>query len=92
MLAAYCDLYDPGDDGDRWFTKVKALSKAVGYADDVRAYKQAPGNWPGSVADVSMVLRLAIAGRRESPDLAEVMRVMGPEMVRRRLRRMMEAI
>ncbi|NLW79669.1 MAG: glutamate--tRNA ligase [Ruminococcaceae bacterium] len=92
MLVVFRDLYNPTDDSTVWFNKVKEMAKTFGYADDMKAYKQNPENWPGSVADVSCVLRLAIAGRLQSPDLYEVMRVMGPEMVRARLQRMIDSI
>ncbi|MDL2294600.1 glutamate--tRNA ligase [Ruminococcaceae bacterium OttesenSCG-928-D13] len=92
MLAAYADLYNPADDSGEWFAKVKQLACNFGYCDDMKAYKQTPENWPGSVADVSNVVRLAIAGRPQSPDLCEVMQIMGPEMVRQRLDRMMGAL
>ncbi|MDL2220041.1 glutamate--tRNA ligase, partial [Ruminococcaceae bacterium OttesenSCG-928-O06] len=92
MLAAWKDAYDPADDSAAWFDKVKALARAFGYADDMKAWRQAPENWPGSVADVSMVLRLATTGRKESPDLAEVMRVLGPQEVCRRMDRMAAAL
>ncbi len=92
MLALYREWYDPAADAGAWFDTVKRLAKAFGYADDMKAYKQAPEAYPGSVADVSAVLRLAIAGRPQSPDLCEVMRVMGPARVRARLEKMLAAI
>ncbi len=92
MLQGFADTYSPDDDSAAWFDKVKAVARGSGYADDMKAYKQNPQNWPGSVADVSMVLRLAIAGRPQSPDLCEVMRVMGSARAHRRLQRMMDAL
>ncbi|MGD9559742.1 MAG: glutamate--tRNA ligase [Oscillospiraceae bacterium] len=92
MLAAYRDLYSPTDDTNAWFDKVKALARTFGYADDMKAYKQDPAAFPGSVADVSMVLRLAITGREQSPDLCAVMQVLGPQRVRQRLQQAIDAL
>ncbi len=90
MLAAYADCYEAADDSQQWFAKVKELAQSFGYASDMKAYKEAPQNWPGSVADVSAVLRLAVTGRQNSPDLWAVMQVMGATAVRARLKKMIE--
>ncbi len=92
MLAEYEAMVDAQDDSGAFFEKVKQLARAHGYADDMKAYKQEPDKYPGSVADVSMVLRLAIAGRPQSPDLAAVAQVLGADMVRRRLAAMRGAL
>lgn len=92
MLGVYAEMYDAGADSGQWFDTVKALARRFGYADDMKAYKQNPENWSGSVADVSNVIRLAIAGRPQSPDLCEVMQILGPEKVQQRLRQMQDAL
>lgn len=92
MLAEYKEIYDIGDDNSEWFNKVKQLAEKFGYATDMKAYKQNPENWPGSVADVSTVLRLAIAGRPQSPDLSDVMKVLGKDRVAQRLDKMQQAL
>lgn len=92
MLEQYEGMVDTNDDSNAFFDKVKTLARNFGYADDMKAYKQDPAAFPGSVADVSMVLRLAVAGRPQSPDLAAVMQVMGADMVRRRLQQMREQL
>lgn len=51
----------------------------------MKDYKQNPSAYPGSVADVSMVLRVAVTGRQNSPDMYEIMRLLGRERVLRRL-------
>ena len=42
-------------------------------------YKQNPEAYKGSVADVSMFLRVAVTGRTNSPDLYTVMQILGKE-------------
>jgi glutamyl-tRNA synthetase len=85
-VSLFCESYDPADGSDIWFEKVKAVAAAIGCASDTKAYKKDPAAWPGHVGDVSMALRVAVTGRRQSPDLCEVMRVLGKERVIRRLR------
>ena len=90
ILEGYLPLYDPADDNSQWFEKVKGLAAQLGYATDMRAYKKDPAAWPGSVAEVSGVLRMAITGRKNSPDLCDIMKLLGPGRSLERLRRAAE--
>jgi len=84
-VSHFCDSYDPGDDAEVWFGKVKAVAGNIGFAPDTKEYKKDPAAWPGHAGDVSMALRVAVTGRRQSPDLCEIMRVLGKDSVTRRL-------
>ena len=64
----------------------KDLAERVGYAREVKIWRKAKDEWPGHVGDVSTVIRVGITGRRNTPDLYQIMQVMGPERVRERLR------
>ena len=81
----YVKVYDENDDKETWFNKIKDVSEKLGYAREVKEYKENPEKWPGHVGDVSTVLRIAITGRRNTPDLYEIMRVLGKEKVMERL-------
>jgi len=85
VLQAYLDVYDPADDKDAWFAKIKSICEPLGYCPDVKAYKAAPEAWKGHVGDVSGAIRMAVTGRENTPDLWAVMRVIGEERVRARL-------
>lgn len=86
ILDEYAAIYDPADDSGIWFDRIKALADRLGYAANMKDYKQNPEAYRGSVADVSMVLRVAVTGRQNSPDMYEIMRLLGRERVLRRLR------
>lgn len=77
--------YDPADDQQTWFNKVKALTETMGYAVDMKEYKANPEAYPGSVADISAVLRVAVTGRTASPDTYAVMNILGKDTVLSRL-------
>ena len=77
--------YDENDDKETWFNKIKDTAEKCGYAREVKEYKQNPEKWPGHVGDVSTVLRGAITGRRNTPDLYEIMKVLGKDEVISRL-------
>lgn len=86
VLQAYQTVYDPEDDMSLWFQKIKDMGEALGFCPDVKTYKNDPGEWKGSVADVSMALRVAVTGREMSPDLYECMKILGKDLVLERIK------
>ena len=85
MLDRYPELYSPDDDSAAWFDKVKQLAASLGYAPETKLYKKNPQDYTGPVGDISGVLRVAVTGRTNSPDLCEVMRILGKQSVIARL-------
>ena len=77
--------YDINDDKDTWFNKVKLLCDELGYASDMKAYKENPDNFKGNVADVSTVIRVAVTTRSMTPDLYEILRLLNTEEIKRRI-------
>ena len=77
--------YDEADDQQTWFNKMKDLAEEMGYAREVKEYKQNPDNFPGHVGDISTVIRVAITKRRNTPDLYEIIHVLGKDSVEKRL-------
>lgn len=87
ILDLYLEKYfDLSDDQTTWFGKIKDLAEELGYAREVKEYKQNPENWPGHVGDISTVLRVALTKRRNTPDLYEIMQVLGKDSVEKRLK------
>ncbi len=84
-LSFFIDSYDAEDDQNTWFDKIKAVADKLGFASDMKAYKQTPEAYKGSVGDISMFIRIAITGKTVSPDMYEVMRVLGAEKVSERI-------
>lgn len=58
----------------------------------MKAYKADPAAWPGSVADVSTFLRIAVTGKTNSPDLYTVMQLLGSERTAARIRAAMDRL
>ncbi len=92
IIDAYLPLYDPADDGDTWFNKVREMGESLGYAGKPKDYKKNPDQYKGHVGDVSQVLRLAITGRTQSPDLCSVMAILGKDTCLARLAQFKEAV
>ena len=91
-LEKFLAAYDPADDSAVWFDKVKAVTTEIGFAADMKQYKADPAAFPGSVADVSGFLRIAVTGKSNSPDLYTVMQLLGSERSAARIRAAMEAL
>ena len=84
-INSFIETYSELDDANTWFEKVKIIAESHGFASDMKAYKAAPEAFKGSVADVSMFLRIAVTGKINSPDLYTVMNIIGKEKVVERL-------
>ena len=87
VLTRFLDSYDPADDSAVWFNKVKAITEAIGFTTDMKAYKQNPDAFPGTVSDVSTFIRQAVTGKTNSPDLYTVMQLLGPDRTAERIRK-----
>ena len=82
----YAEKYfDINDDKQTWFDKMKDLAEEVGFAREVKEWKADPEKWPGHVGDISSVIRSKLTGRLNTPDLYEIIKVLGKDEVLRRL-------
>ena len=85
ILTAYKAVYDPEKDRQGWFEDIKAMSPALGFCSDTKEYKKDPTGWKGHAGDVSTVIRIAVTGRRNTPDLCSILKLLGKERVLCRL-------
>ena len=85
ILKLYVEkYYDENDDKQTWFDKIKQLSEEMGYAREVKEFKANPGAYKAHVGDVSTVLRVALTKRTNTPDMYEIMKVLGKDRVIKR--------
>ena len=90
ILKSYLDKhFDINDDKQTWFDKLKDLAEEKGYAREVKEYKQNPDSFKGHVGDISTVLRVALTGRCNTPDLYEIMQVLGEESIKKRINKIL---
>ena len=92
VLSDFAAGYDESDDMNTWFDKIKAIGEALGYTPDMKAYKADPTAFKGSVADVSMFIRLAVTGKVNAPDMYAVMQILGREKVTERINNMLKIL
>ena len=87
-LSEFIKTLDMSDDMNTWFEKIKAIGEAQGYTSDMKAYKASPESFKGSVADVSMFIRVAVTGKLNSPDMYAVIQILGYDRVCQRINTM----
>ncbi len=87
ILNTYVEKYfNIDDDKQTWFDKLKDLAEEFGYAREVKEYKVNPEKFEAHVGDVSTVIRIAVTGRTNTPDLYAIMQVLGKDTVIKRLK------
>ena len=85
ILENYLTVYDEQDDKQTWFDKIKDVAEKLGYAREVKEYKLNPDKYPkGHVGDVSTVLRVSLTRRANTPDLYEIMKILGKDVIQKR--------
>ena len=92
ILEDYLATYDHTDDNETWFGKIRTITEERGYAVRPKDYKKNPDAYKGHVGDVSTVVRLAITGRRNSPDIWAIQQVLGEEKTIARVKRMIASL
>lgn len=86
ILTKYLETYDHSDDQSVWFDKIRAITDELGYAVKPKDYKKHPEDYKGHVGHVSTVIRIALTGRANSPDIWEIQQIMGEEKALGRIR------
>ena len=85
ILTRYLDSYDHSDDQSAWFEKIRGITADLGYAVKPKDFKKHPEDYKGHVGHVSTVIRIALTGRAQSPDIWEIQQIMGESLTRERI-------
>ncbi len=85
VLAEYLSTYDENDDSGVWFDKIKQISEKYGYTTNMKEYRKNPQDFKGNIAHISSVIRVAVCGRMNTPDMYDVLKVLGKEKVKERI-------
>ncbi len=92
FLAEYKSVYDAADDRQAWFDKIKLVAPKLNFAAETKEYKANPDAYKGSAGDLSTILRIAITGRTNTPDLCSIMQVLGIDECIKRIDAMIEVL
>ncbi len=91
ILTLYTEkYYSDEDDKQTWFDKIKELSGELGYAKEVKEFKANPEKYTAHVGDVSTVLRVALTSRTNTPDMYEIMKILGKDRIVERFKKAMK--
>ena len=91
-LAEFVKTFSIIDDMNTWFEKIKDIADMLGYASDMKAYKENPDAYRGNVSDISMFIRIAVTGKENSPDMYSVMQILGYDRVVNRINGMINKL
>ena len=89
VLNEYLEMYNHDDDISEWFNKLKAIADKHGFASDMKAYKANPEQFKGNVSDIAEIVRIAVTGRANTPDLWSIVHVMGEGQMKDRIKKAM---
>ena len=92
VLEGFKIRYSAADDNSVWFEKVKEVAAENGFATDMKAYKANPENYPGNVSDAAEMLRIAVTGLSNTPDLCTIMQILGEENSIARLQKAIDVL
>jgi len=92
VLKDYAEIYSENDDNEEWFNKIKSVTDKNGFSSNMKEYKKNPDDFKGSVSDVSTLIRLAITGKINSPDMFRIKKLLGQEKVINRINQYIENI
>ena len=92
ILETYEKLYNHDAPAEDWFPTVRAMAESMGYAKTPKLYKKTPELYKGHVGDVAGVIRVAVTGRRNTPDLYEIMQTLGNDEVKKRIAEAIELL
>ena len=86
ILKEYIDnYYDVSDDKETWFNKIKELAVKFGFASNMKEYKNNPEAFKGNITDIATVIRVGVTTRSMTPDLYDILRLLGKEEINRRI-------
>ena len=92
LLTRYKKVYDENEEKQDWFNHIKFLGEDIGFASDMKVYKLNPENFKGNYGEVSGIIRMALTGRTNTPDMYEICKILGKEKVSQRLDRCIETL
>ena len=91
-LTSYMDNYNVDVTEEEWFNNLKELAGTLGFTSDRKAYKANPADFNGQVGDFAGFIRLALACRKNTPNIYYIQKILGKDEVFRRIKLVLESI
>ena len=84
ILSKYGDIFNENDEQSQWFERIKELSESIGFAKEVKMFKQNPEQYKGHCGDVSTIIRVALTGKTQTPNLYDICLLLGKNRIKQR--------
>lgn len=86
LVTTYFDeIYDVEDPKDIWYQKLKEFISLHQFAQTVKEYQENPSDYVGHVGDFCEMIRVYLFRRLETPDIYELLKILGKERIQKRL-------
>ena len=85
LLYKYLEVFDSKDDNETWYSKIQGLAKENGYAESTKLCKENPDNYKGHIGDICEMIRHAVTGKNQTPNLSNILNILGKEEIRKRI-------
>lgn len=79
------NYYNKDDTEEEWFNKIKELCEDMGYAANMKEYKENPEKFKGNVADFTTAIRVLLTTSSMTPNLYNIMNILGKDRMLKRL-------
>ncbi len=90
ILKLYPNFFNEADDQQTWFSRIKDLSGEIGFAREVKEFKQNPEAFGGHCGDVSTIIRVALTGRTQTPNLYDICKLLGKDKIKSRFEKVLK--
>lgn len=85
ILNDFSSSLDLSENETEWFGNLKSLGVRHGFAESFKIYKKEREKYLGHVGDIAEMVRIAMTTSRNSPNLYQVLCILGAEEVQRRI-------
>lgn len=85
IIHKYIDVYDEEDTNDEWYEKIKQLAEQNGYAPSTKLYKASPDKYKGHIGDICEAIRHIVTGKNQTPNLYNILNILGKNEIKRRM-------
>lgn len=92
LFERYLKNFDDSVDNATWFEMVKSIGEDLGYCPQVKEYKKNPSAYKGHCGTICTYIRIALTGRKNTPDLFSICKLFGVEKMRERMQAFLEKI
>lgn len=92
ILSDFVNSYDDKVEEQVWFENMKQICEKYNYATNMKEFKEMPEKFAGSVVDATAFLRVALTGKKDSPNIYQIMHFVGKDETLLRVKKLIEKL